>query len=163
MNCKLYLYKRVTLGAFLLLFVTLTGGFSEEKKVEADYITDLSSKEDQLVILACKKLGEIKSKNAIQALVKTLDEHENPRVRIVAASSLGQTEAKGDPTDALKEAIENDESNDVVYSALLAIGNLKDFDNPNVKASLEYCEENKKDDPFIKDIVVRVRKFLEGK
>ena len=162
MNCKLYLYKRVAISTFVFLFVSLTSGFAKDKE-EADYIADLNSKENQLVIIACKKLGEIKSKKSIQALIDTLGEHENPRVRIAAASSLGQTETKGSPTDALKETVENDESNDVVYSALLAMGNLQDFENPNVEASLNYCEENKQDDPFIKDIVVRVRKFLEAK
>ena len=161
MNDFLYRLQRFALLA--VFFFAAMGRVLGAEKTEADYITDLDSEEIQLVILACQKLGELKTEKAVDALIDTVTEHDDPRVRIAAASALGQSGMKGRPTDTLKEVVENDDSNDVVYSALLSIGNLKDFDNPNVKASLEYCEENKKDDPFIRDIVVRVRKFVGAK
>ena len=162
MNNRWFFCKRIALGIFLLNFISLGNRFAQEKS-KTDYISDLSSKKDQLVMIACGKLGKNKSENIIRALIKVLEEHKNPKVRIAAASALGQTGVKGVPTNALSKAIQNDDSNDVIYSALLAIGNLKDFNNPNVKASLKYCKKNKHNDPFIKDIVVRVYKFLGNK
>ena len=155
---KIKLTKRVATLCSLILFMGGQAVFAE--KSVTDYINDLGSKEDQLVIVACQKLAEKKSKESIDALIKILREHKNVRVRIAAASSIGNMGEKGHTTDALKEAVTNDESNDVVYASLLAMGNLKDSENPSIKEALEYCEKNKTDDPFIKDIVVRVRKFI---
>ena len=150
--------KRITIPFSLMLFMGGQAVFAE--KSTADYINDLSSEEDQLVITASKKLSEKKSKESIEALIRVLREHKSARVRIAAASSIGNMEEKGRTTDALKESVTNDVSNDVVYASLLAIGNIRDIENPNMKEALEYCEQNKTDDPFIRDIVVRVREFI---
>ena len=158
---KVNLMKRVT-TIFSLIFFLAGQAIFAEKSVD-DYIEDLESDENQLVIIACQKLGAKKSTESIDALIQVLREHKSIRVRIAAASAIGNIEEKGHSTDALRDSVTSDASNDVVYASLLAIGNIKDISNPSAEEALEYCEENKTDDPFIKDIVVRVREFLDNK
>ena len=41
-----------------------------------------------------------------------------------------------------------------------AIFNLKDFSNKDALGAVEYCEKNKMDDVFIKDIISKIRKAM---
>ena len=133
------------------------------KKTTDEYIADLSSNDDAVVITAAQQLGAAKAKEAIDPLVQVIQTRENPKVRISAASSLGRMGEKGTPTTALSSVVQSDEDNSVVYASLLAILNLADFDNPAAIEALEYCEKNKADDEFIADVVSRIRSAMKKK
>ncbi|MDH5720602.1 MAG: HEAT repeat domain-containing protein [Spirochaetia bacterium] len=145
----------------ILIIYFFAAGAVLAQKANADYIKDLKSDDEKKAVEACEGLGKAVAKEAIDALIETLTNNENIKVRIAAAIALGRMEEKGKPTTALKGAVENDESNDVVYAALLSILNLKDFANPDAKKALEYCEENKSDDVLIKDIIDRIKKIMQ--
>jgi hypothetical protein len=72
-------------------------------------------------------------------------------------------DTKGRPTTLLREAIEAEQDNQLVYTELLAMLNLKDTENADMSRAIEYCEANKKSDVFIADIVTRIRKVVPKK
>ncbi len=135
---------------------------SAEKKTTAEYIEDLKSDDDAVVITAVQALGQSKSTDAMDPLIEVIKTHENPRVRISAASSLGLMGTKEQPTTALSEVVQNDEDDSVVYASLLAILNLADVNNPAASEAVQFCDENKSDDPYIKDVVDRLKAAIGG-
>ena len=154
--------KRIPVILAVMVFSTAVWAQqAQTKKTNDEYITDLSSSDDVVVITAAKALGDAKEKKAIEPLIKLIKSNPNPQVRISAASSLGRMGVKGDPTTALSEVVQSDEDNSVVYASLLAILNLADFDNPAAAEALEYCEANKSDDEFISDVVRRIRDVMK--
>lgn len=154
--------KRTFVLVLILFFgAAISAQSGETKKSVDEYIGDLKSSDDAVVITAARQLGLVKAKPAIDPLVEVLKTNKNPQVRISAASSLGQIGEKGAPTNALSSAVQTDEDNAVVYASLLAILNLADFDNPSAEEALDYAEKNKSDDEFIKDVVSRIRKAMK--
>lgn len=133
----------------------------EKKKTTKEYIVDLKSDNDATVITASKNLGEAKAKEAIEPMIEAVKTHQNPKVRIALASGLGLMETKTQPTTALSEVIKTDDDNSVVYASLLAILNLKDFDNPATKEAIDYCEKNKTGDEYITDVVKKIHAALD--
>ncbi|MDH5717776.1 MAG: HEAT repeat domain-containing protein [Spirochaetia bacterium] len=150
----------IKLNINVLLFLFVFTGVVFAQKANADYIKDLKSDKEAVVIEACKGLRTAAAKEAIEPLIEVLKNNESIKARIAAANALGVMQEKGKPTTALKEAIEKDVSNDVIYASLLSILNLKDFENPDAKKALEFCNENKMDDKLIKDIVDRINKAM---
>lgn len=151
----------------VLILIMAAGLQAEEKKAEEkkkstnEYIADLKSDKDADVIKAAKSLGEAKAKEATDAMVVAMKSHQNPKVRIALADGLGMMETKGQPTTALGEIVQSDDDNAVVYSALLAILNLADFENPAAAKALEFCEQNKSKDAFIADVVKRIHTAMD--
>jgi len=155
--------KLIALCTFTILIFGNAAIYGQNKKTADDYINDLSSGDDTVVITAVQNLGNSKNKDAIDPLINTIKTHQNPRVRIATASSLGKMGTKGEPTTALRDVVMNDDNNSVVYASLLAILNLGDFDNPAAKEALEFCEENKTDDVEISDVVKRIYDVMSKK
>ncbi|MBV6492138.1 MAG: hypothetical protein LDLANPLL_00129 [Turneriella sp.] len=121
-------------------------------------IADLKSTDDAVAIKAAQDLGVDGAKKAIEPLGELVKSNRSTGVRIAAASALGRIAEKGRSTTILKEAIEADQDNQVVYTSLLALMNIADIGNPDLVKAVEYCEANKKADPYISDIVERLRK-----
>ena len=132
-------------------------------KDNAEYIADLKSADDGVAITAAQYLGNDSVKDAIEPLGEVVKSNRSAGVRIAAASALGRMDTKGRPTTILKEAIETDKDNHVIYTGLLAILNLKDTDNADLAKAVEYCEANKTSDIYISDIVARIRKLVPKK
>lgn len=153
--------KKIFLSVLILSLATGVSAAEEKKKTTNEYIADLKSDNDALVIAASKNLGEAKAKEAIDAMIVAVKSHQNPKVRIALASGLGLMETKNQPTTALDEVIKSDDDNSVVYASLLAILNLKDFDNPAARDAVEYCEKNKAGDEYITDVVKKIRAAIE--
>jgi HEAT repeat protein len=139
----------------LLLFVP---ALSLAAKDKAEFIADLKSADDAIVIAAAQNLGNDGVKDAIEPLGEVLKSNRATGVRIAAASALGRMDTKGRPTSLLKEAIVKDQDNQVIYTELLAILNLKDLENGDLLKAIEFCEANKSSDIFIADIVSKIRK-----
>ncbi len=146
--------------ALLLLLAPMLAIAAKEK---AEYIADLKSADDGVAIAAAQYLGNDAVKDAIEPLGEVVKSNRSAGVRIAAASALGRMDTKGRPTTLLKESIEADQDNQVVYTGLLAILNLKDTDNADLLKAVEFCETNKKSDIYITDIVARIRKIVPKK
>lgn len=132
-------------------------------KDNAEYITDLKSADDGVAIAAAQYLGNDGVKDAIEPLGEVVKSNRSAGVRIAAASALGKMDKKGRPTTILREAIEADQDNQVIYTELLALLNLKDTENADLARAVEFCENNKKSDIFISDIIARIRKVVPKK
>jgi HEAT repeat protein len=146
--------------AAVMLLVPIMAVAAKNKK---EYIEDLKSADDAVVIAAAQYLGNDGVKDAIEPLGEVLKSNRSAGVRIAAASALGKMDTKGRPTTLLREAIEADQDNHVVYTQLLALLNLKDVDNADLARAIEFCENNKQSDIFINDIVARIRKLVPKK
>lgn len=149
--------KKIVL--FLSFTVFIASAFAYKNADEA--IKALSAKDNAEVIKACKYLGEEEEKKAIKPLISVIKTHKNPKVRIAAISALSKMDEKGTPTTELKNVVMTDADNTVVYAALIAIYNLKDFENKAASEALDYCDKNKKGDKYITDIVQRIKKALK--
>jgi HEAT repeat protein len=123
-------------------------------------VSQLKSDDAATAVSAANSLGRKKEAAAINPLIEAAKNHPSFKVRAAAASALGNMEAKPNLIKALKGIIESDKNNAVVYSALVAIFNLKDFSNKDALGAVEYCEKNKMDDVFIKDIISKIRKAM---
>ena len=148
--------------ALIISAILISGtSYAATNKSVDEYRKDLKSDNDTLVIEAARGLGAKKSKDAIDDLIAVIKSHKNPKVRIALANSLGMMGTKKQPTTALNEVVQSDGDNSVVYASLLAILNLADFKNASATEALDYCEKNKTDDPFITDVVKRIRKVMK--
>ena len=150
------MFRVKNLFILAMLGVCFSGISAADKEVQ-DYINDLKAGEEQKVLEAAKYLGKEKEKEAIEPIIDAIKFHGLRNVRIALVDALGRMDEKGRPTSALKELIETDKDNHVIYTALLAILNLKDFENEDAKKALDYCDQNKKDDIFIADAVAKIK------
>lgn len=149
--------KKTVLAFICLSLVSL---YAKEK---AELINDLKSADDALAITAAQQLGNDTVKDAIEPLGEVVKSNRAAGVRIAAASALGRMDTKGRPTSLLREAIEIDQDNQLVYTELLALLNLKDTANPDLERAITFCESNKTSDIYIADIVTRIRKVVPKK
>lgn len=147
----------------LLPLLFLVPALALSAKDKAEYIADLKSADDAVAIKAAQELGNDTVKDAIEPLGEVIKSNRAAGVRIAAASALGRMDTKGRPTTLLREAIEAEQDNQLVYTELLALLNLKDTDNADMSRAIDYCETNKKSDIFIADIVTRIRKVMPKK
>jgi len=145
-----------------LLILIMVGGIQaeEKKKTTKEYIADLKSDDDAIVIKASKGLGDAKAKDAVETMIEVLKSHQNPKVRIALASGLSLMGTKDQPTKALSEVVQTDDDNSVVYASLLAILNLGDYQNPAAQSAVDYCEKNKTSDEYIADVVKKINEAL---
>ncbi len=123
-------------------------------------IKDLQSEDDAKVIAAAQWLGKEGEKKAVDPLIKLAKSERSPVVRIHAISALGLIQEKGKTTTELKGIISQEVDKSVVYAALVALMNVKDFENADFKTALETAEQKHQDDIYIKDIIQRIRKAL---
>ncbi|MES0491210.1 MAG: HEAT repeat domain-containing protein [Leptospirales bacterium] len=152
--------KKVSALVLSLLMISSAILGADSKTVD-EYRADLSSDDDQVVMDAATALGLKKAKDAMDDLIVVIKTHDNPQVRIRVADTLGRMGTKEEPTNALNYVIRNDDDNAVVYAALLAILNLGDFGNPSAEEAIDYCEQNKSDDPYIADVVKKLREAIK--
>ncbi|HRP68502.1 MAG TPA: HEAT repeat domain-containing protein [Turneriella sp.] len=142
----------------LIVITLLAAATALWAKSAEENIADLKSADDAVAIKAAQELGADGAKAAIEPLGDVVKSNRSTGVRIAATSALGRIAEKGRTTTILKESIEADQDNQVVYTSLLALMNIADVTNPDLVKAIEFCETNKKSDPFISDIVERLRK-----
>ena len=144
------------LGLFLILSVSLNA--------QSVSINNLDSSDEQVVISTIQELGKQKNKQAIPSLIKLAKENKSIKVQIASISALGNMpNQNGEPTNSLAQIIQTTNNNEIVYAALLAMANLKDIKNENIVKVLAYCEASKMNDPFIKDIIEKVKALTSTK
>ena len=143
------------------LAVMVVGSLSAKGK--AEYIADLKSTDDSVTTAAAQYLGNEGVKDAIEPLGELVKSNRATDVRIAAAAALGKMDTKGRPTTILREAIEVEQDNQIVYTELLALLNLKDTSNPDLEKAVSFCEANKTSDRFVADVVKRIRKVFPKK
>lgn len=148
--------NRLSIISFLFLFAL----GSTYGQAQSSLLDNLSSDDSKVAIEAAKSLGRQKDATAIKPLLKAAESHPDYKVRSAAAAALGNMETKPEITSGLKKVVESDANNAVVYAALVAIFNQKDFSNKDSIKAVEYCEKNKMDDAFIKDIITKIRKAM---
>ena len=152
--------KKIAILSTIALAFTFSSTAAD--KSNEDYINDLTSSDQALVNSACLHLGKEEEKKAIDEIINAIKTSTNDTgTKVSCIDALSKMDEKGKPTTSLKEVVETDKDNSVVYSALLAILNLKDFENQDAEAALDYADTNKPDDALIKDVVRRIKKAME--
>ncbi len=140
----------------IMLFVVTAGIMVQAQeaktgKTAKEYIADLSSGSDEKTLIeAAQFVGDKKEKDAVPGLINLLADRRE-MVRMESAISLGLI-GEESATDALNNALVNDESAQVRYAAILAvlrIGSKKSID------PLKQAKE-KDSDPFIQDLLVKL-------
>lgn len=145
--------------AALLLFMALPAAI--HAKSDQEYIKDLKSQDKQTVINAARYLGDEKVTDGIEPLIKVIERNQDTDIRVAAITALGRMEQKGRPTSYLSSVVQSDPNYTVVYTSLLAMLSLEDFENPDAEKALNYADQNHQADPYIADIVKRVKKAKE--
>jgi HEAT repeat protein len=135
----------------------LTG---EEGQSGSVLIDSLSTADPEVQSGSSRKLGELKEERAIPRLIELLDSSPNAEVRRSAAVALAQIGRPGPSTEALLRAVQKDGSATVRYTALVGLSRLYDSDRRDVIVKECSSLENS-EDPFLKDIAVRVRLLYE--
>ena len=151
--------KKIAILSTIALAFTFSST-AADKSNEA-YIDDLTSGDQALVNSACLHLGKEEEKKAIDEIINVIKTSPNTSTKVSCIDALSKMGEKGKPTTSLKEVVETDKDNSVVYSALLAILNLKDFENEDAKTALNYVDANKQDDDLMSDVVRRIREAME--
>lgn len=136
--------------------------FSEGAKTTPDYKTLLSSGTDQERMEALDHFAKEKDKSQIPAIIEVLREADSVRLAQKAAITLGLLGEKGDSTKALKNKIQSDENAEVVYACILAIFNIHKGDKADARdadavEALQYANENRRQDPFVADILDKLK------
>ncbi|MCS6984614.1 MAG: HEAT repeat domain-containing protein [Leptospiraceae bacterium] len=147
--------KKLRWGSAFIVLVSLPLYANVEEKLK-----DLESPDDSKVIAAAQWLGKEEEKKAVDPLIRLAKSERSPLVRIHAISALGLIKEKGKTTTELRQLIEQENHKTVVYSALVAILNIKDTDNADFRRALEISEQKHQDDPYIRDITQRIRKII---
>ena len=152
--------KKIAILSIIALAFTFSSTAAD--KSNEDYINDLESDDQALVNSACLHLGKEEEKKAIGEIINAIKTSTNTAAtKVSCIDALSKMGEKGEPTTSLKEVVETDTDNSVVYSALLAILNLKDFENENAKKALDYADANKQDDDLMSDVVRRIKEAME--
>jgi hypothetical protein len=164
--------KIFKISTAVLLFTLAMPVFAEEEEATQkasisteDYKTILVSGTDAEKTQALKHFAEKKDKSQIPAIITLLNESENPAIASEAAITLGVIGKSGESTTALKKKIESTENGDIVYACVLAIFNIHRKDekrDPEAEAALRFALENRRQDPFVVDILEKLKsKFIE--
>ena len=151
--------KKIAILSTIALAFTFSSTAADKSNEE--FINDLTSGDQALVNSACLHLGKEEEKKAIDEIINAIKTSTDTGTKVSCIDALSKMDEKGKPTTSLKEVVETDKDNSVVYSALLAILNLKDFENVDADTALDYASENKQDDDLIKDVVRRIKEARE--
>jgi HEAT repeat protein len=159
--------KKIFLSMIVLIvsvsFVMAADAKKEEKKAEkttAEYIVDLSSDDENLVIAAEDWLGQKAEKSVKDKLLVLLKNDKREKVRIYAAVALGLIGEKS-TVDQICEYILEENSADVRYAEVLAVSRIG-IENKKSLDNLAAARE-KETDPFIKDFVTKMEEKFKGK
>ncbi len=150
----------------LFVFFPVFSIFSnvEKESMSSDPALDLSTGTDQEKLQAIEAILKSKDKSQVPTLIDILNSTQNPRVAGDAAIALGVIGEKEKSTTALKQKIESTENGDIVYACVLALYNIHrkgDKKDPEAEAAIQFALENRRQDPFVADILDRLKdKFI---
>ncbi len=120
--------KKIVVLLLCVLFsiaIIADGSVAQDKVTKSanEYIADLSSSDEATVVAAQEWIAENKEKKAIPKLQELLRSDNRVKVRLYAAIALGEI-ADESGVESLNDALLNDPSADVRYSALLGIARI---------------------------------------
>jgi HEAT repeat protein len=155
--------KKIMLLTLCIIFsfvVVSDGGMAQDnaKKSAKEYIADLSSSDEMTVVTAEEWIADNKEKSALPKLHELLRSDNRVKVRLYAAIALGEI-ADEESAESLNNALLNDPSAEVRYSALLGIariGSKSSYD------AIQKARESEQD-PFIKDLIKKMEDKFKGK
>jgi len=128
------------------------------KKTAKEYIADLSSSDEATVVSAEEWIADNKEKEALAKLQELLRGDKRVKVRLYAAIALGEI-ADEAAAESLNNALLNDPSADVRYSALLGIARIGSKSSYDAVQKARESEQ----DPFIKDLIKKMEDKFKGK
>jgi HEAT repeat protein len=132
----------------------------EKEKTVQEYIKDLDSSNEDVVVEAEKKIGEKKEESATAKLLVLCKGDKRDRVRMYAAVALGIIADKK-TAEPLSEMMLSELNADVRYAQVLAISRIG-IDSKKAADNL-MAVKNKESDPFIKDFVTKMEEKFKGK
>ncbi len=130
---------------------------AKESKSNEQYIKDLSSEDENLIIKAAENLGEKQEKKAVTQLTSLLKSDKRVKVRLYAAIALGQI-GDVEAIETLNESLVGDQSADVRYSVLLAIHRIDPSKSIDALKKLRETET----DPIIVDYLDKMEAKIRG-
>lgn len=142
-----------------MFFLVSDGSMAQDKaKGTKEYIADLSNSDESTVVTAEEWIADNKEKSALPKLQELLRSDNRVKVRLYAAIALGEI-ADEKAAESLNNALLNDPSADVRYSALLGIARIGSKSSYDAVQKARESEQ----DPFIKDLIKKMEDKLKGK
>ena len=128
-----------------------------KEKSAQEYIADLSSNDEKLIVKAADWLGQEEEKDALPGLTNLLKNDGRAKVRIYAAIALGLI-ADESSIPVLNKALTDDSNADVRYSVLLAIHRI----DPSKSIDALQKAKETESDPMIKDYLAKMEAKVKG-
>ena len=157
--------KRI-LFSIISVFIMVSFLSAEEEKKDVnkdtkDYISDLSSKDEDTVVKAIDWLGKEEEGSAVPKLINLIKNDQRMKVRLYAVIALGLIKDEKTVKD-LEQTLLNDQSPEVRYSSILAITKIGSDD---WKRTMDVFEKVKKSesDPYIKDYLTKMEAYYKEK
>lgn len=144
----------------MFIFAMVSDGSMAQGKAKSakEYIADLSSGDEATVVAAEEWIADNKEKSALPKLQELLRSDNRVKVRLYAAIALGEI-ADEKSAESLNDALLNDPSSDVRYSALLGIARIGSKSSYDAVQKARESEQ----DPFIKDLIKKMEDKFKGK
>ena len=145
-------------AAFIVLSLVATTVFAA--KSAAEYVADLKSTDQAVVLEAVKWAGEKKEKAAVPELVNLVGSGATAEIRMNAAVSLGLIGEKS-ACEPMSERLLLESNADVRYAIVLSIT------RAGIETKKTYenllAARDKETDPIIKDYIVKIEQKLSKK
>jgi HEAT repeat protein len=150
----------ITVCVMFMFAMVSDGSMAQDKakKTAKEYIADLSSSDEATVVSAEEWIADNKEKEALAKLQELLRGDKRVKVRLYAAIALGEI-ADEAAAESLNNALLNDPSADVRYSALLGIARIGSKSSYDAVQKARESEQ----DPFIKDLIKKMEDKFKGK
>jgi HEAT repeat protein len=150
----------ITVCVMFMFAMVSDGSMAQDKakKTAKEYMADLSSSDEATVVAAEEWIADNKEKSALPKLQELLRSDNRVKVRLYAAIALGEI-ADEAAAESLNNALLNDPSADVRYSALLGIARIGSKSSYDAVQKARESEQ----DPFIKDLIKKMEDKFKGK
>jgi hypothetical protein len=144
----------------VLFFVLFPIYLFAQDKSNQDYIEDLKSNDDAIVIQALQQLGKEQAEGAVDEIFLLLDQEKSYEVHANAIMAIGHIKKIGGPVNKLRDFLKKTEDRNLAYLVLAALINIADKDNPASKEALNVAEKRFKDDVYIQHACKTIRKLM---
>jgi HEAT repeat protein len=145
------------LTAVLLAIFTITIASAADKSVK-EYLADLSSSDEKIVIVAEDALGKKEEKSAVEKLTQLLKTDPRKQVRLHAAIALGLIKEKKTVDSLIAQLLEEQDA-DVRYTIVLAVSRIGIESKESLEALIQ--AKDKETDPFILDYIKKLEEKLK--
>lgn len=151
---------KIKILSAILLTVFSISVLQAAKKSSAEYIADLSSQDEAVVVAAEDALGKSEEKGAVEKLLDLLKNDKRDKVRLHAAIALGLIKEKKS-VETLAEQLLVEQNSDVRYTVVLAISRIGIESKKELDVLVQAKE--KETDPFILDYIKKLEEKIKSK